>query len=128
MTAKTRVFISFDYDHDNDLKNALVGQAKIADSSFEIADWSIKTATPNWRSEARRRIRNVQQVIVICGEHTNTAQGVSVEVAIARQEEKKFFLLCGRAGRHCKRPAGTANDTMYDWTWDNLKLLLAGRR
>lgn len=29
---KQRVFISFDYDNDNDLKNLLVGQAKSTDS------------------------------------------------------------------------------------------------
>ncbi len=40
--AKTRVFISFDYDHDADLKTLLVGQAKNQDSPFEIADWSVK--------------------------------------------------------------------------------------
>ena len=40
--AKTRAFISFDYDHDLDLKNLLVGQAQHSDSPFEIADWSVK--------------------------------------------------------------------------------------
>ncbi len=40
--AKTRTFISFDYDHDSDLKLLLVGQAKNSDSPFEITDMSIK--------------------------------------------------------------------------------------
>ena len=44
MANKKRVFISFDYDHDLDLKNLLVGQAKNEDSPFEIADFSIKEA------------------------------------------------------------------------------------
>lgn len=43
---KARCFISFDYDNDSDLKNLLVGQAKYEDSPFEIADWSIKEASP----------------------------------------------------------------------------------
>ena len=34
--AKKRTFISFDYDHDNDLKILLVGQAKREDSPFAI--------------------------------------------------------------------------------------------
>ena len=42
--AKTKVFISFDYDHDETLKEFLVGQAKLEDSPFELADWSIKEA------------------------------------------------------------------------------------
>ena len=40
--AKTRVFTSFDFDHDEDLCNLLVGQAKNLDSPFELADWSVK--------------------------------------------------------------------------------------
>ena len=42
--SKKRSFISFDYDHDADLKNLLVGQARNSDSPFEITDLSIKEA------------------------------------------------------------------------------------
>ena len=128
MTSKTRVFISFDYDHDIDLKNAIVGQARMPDSPFEIADWSIKEASRNWRTEAQQRIRNVQQVIVICGEHTGTAQGVGIEVALTREQGKPYFLLWGRQDRHCQQPLGAENETMYRWTWDNLKILINGGR
>ena len=34
--AKKRSFISFDYDHDSDLKNLLVGQAKNSDSPSSL--------------------------------------------------------------------------------------------
>jgi hypothetical protein len=48
-----RVYISFDYDHDDDLKTLLVGQAKLSGSPFEIADWSIKEpVTSNWKEKA----------------------------------------------------------------------------
>ena len=40
--SKIRVFTSFDYDHDEDLRTLLVGQAKNPDSPFEMADWSVK--------------------------------------------------------------------------------------
>ena len=49
--AKTPVFISFDYDHDQDLKTLLVGQANNPDSPFEIADWSVKEAAETGRRE-----------------------------------------------------------------------------
>lgn len=45
--AKVPVFISFDYDNDNDLKILLVGQAKNADSPFEITDHSVRIASPD---------------------------------------------------------------------------------
>ncbi len=41
-SSKVKVFISFDYDHDVDLKNLLVGQAKNEDSPFEITYMSVK--------------------------------------------------------------------------------------
>ena len=37
-----RAFISFDYDHDEDLCVMLAGQAKHPDTPFEIKDRSIK--------------------------------------------------------------------------------------
>ena len=55
--AKIRAFISFNYDHDLDLKNLLVVQAKNEDSPFEIADFSIKEAIfEDWKKKAKTRI------------------------------------------------------------------------
>jgi hypothetical protein len=86
--AKTRVFTSFDFDYDEDLRNLLVGQAKNPDSPFELADWSVKEhMTGDWKSKVRERIRKVDQVIVICGEHTDTATGVSAELLIVQEEK-----------------------------------------
>ena len=66
---KKRVFISFDYDHDEILKTFLVGQAALPDSPFELVDWSIKEAlVGNWKEKARARIKNADMLLVICGE------------------------------------------------------------
>jgi hypothetical protein len=40
--AKTRIFISFDYDHNEGAKIMLAGQAKLEDSPFDFKDASIK--------------------------------------------------------------------------------------
>jgi hypothetical protein len=128
--SKKRVFISFDYDNDEFLKTALVGQAKHADSPFELADWSIKEAiTGDWKQKARTRIKGVDIVVVLCGEHTDTAAGVSAELQIARDEKVSYFLLQGYANKTCKKPkAANASDKMYNWTWENLKTLIGGGR
>jgi hypothetical protein len=127
--AKVPVFISFDYDNDNDLKILLSGQAKNGDSPFFIEDWSIKEATIDWKEKARKRIKWVDQVIVICGEHTDTATGVNAEIKIARDEGKSYFLLAGRADGGNKKPtAALRSDKLYTWTWENLKKLIAGGR
>lgn len=98
--SKKRVFISFDYDNDSDLKNLLVGQARNSDSPFEITDMSIKEAiAKDWTENARRRIKGCDVVIVICGEYTNFASGVSTELRIAQQENTPYFLLYGHFTR-----------------------------
>lgn len=127
---KIRVFISFDFDHDEDLRNLVVGQAKHTDSPFELADWSVKEhMTGNWKDKVRDRIRRVDQVMVICGEYTNTASGVSAELQIAREEKKPYFLLYGRSSKTCIKPtAAGPTDKMYEWTWSNLKALIGGAR
>lgn len=127
---KVRTFISFDYDHDDDLKTLLIGQAKNTDSPFEIFDMSIKeTIKSEWKAQARTRIKGCDVVIVICGEYTNTASGVSAELEIAQEESIPYFLLHGRSGKNCARPrAANTSDKVYEWTWSNLKLLINGNR
>ncbi len=128
--AKKRVFTSFDFDHDEDLRNLLVGQAKHPDSPFDLADWSVQEPmTGNWKDKVRTRIRSVDIVAVICGEYTDTATGVSAELTIAQEEGKPYFLLWGRANKTCKKPkAAKDSDKIYNWTWDNLKALIGGSR
>jgi hypothetical protein len=127
--AKTKVFISFDYDHDEVLKTFLVGQAKNDDSPFFLADWSIKEhIDENWKAKAKTRIKAVDVVCVICGENTDTATGVSAELKIAQDEGVRYFLLKGYSTKTCVKPkAAKTLDAMHDWTWANLKKLVGGK-
>jgi hypothetical protein len=129
MAAK-RAFISFDFDHDEDLRNLLVGQAKHPDSPFEIQDWSVKEPfTGNWQEKVRSRIRMTDLTIVICGVSTHTATGVAAELRIAREERHPYFLLWGRSDKQCSKPTtADATDKVYKWTWDNLRALIEGAR
>src|SRR5689334_11560815 len=100
-----RVFISFDFDHDEDLRNLLAGQAKHPESPFEIKDRSIKEPlTGDWKQKVLQRMNNIDVVIVVCGEYTHTAGGVSEELNIARTAGKPYFLLWGRSGKTCTKP------------------------
>lgn len=127
---KKRTFISFDYDNDKDLKTMLVGQAKNSDSPFEITDMSIKeTINKEWKKKARTRIKGCDVVVVICGENTDTATGVSEELKIAQEEEIPYFLLRGYSDKTCVKPlAAKTGDKIYKWTWNNLKQLIKGAR
>jgi hypothetical protein len=128
--AAQRAFISFDFDHDEDLRNLVAGQSKNPDSPFEIKDRSLKEPlTGDWKEKVRRRMDNVDLVIVICGEHTSAATGVSAEVTIAREAKKPYFLLWGRSEKTCVKPkTAIDSDKIYKWTWDNLKSLIGGSR
>jgi hypothetical protein len=128
--AKKRAFISFDYDHDLELKNLLIGQAKNPDSPFDIVDMSIKEAiSKEWKEKARTRIKGCDVMIVICGEFTNSASGVAAELSIAQEVYASYFLLWGRSDKTCVKPTSAkSSDKIYQWTWDNLKRLINGER
>ena len=52
MATKKRVFISFDFDHDEGTKIMLAGQAKKPDSPFDFKDASVKDhLTGDWINE-----------------------------------------------------------------------------
>ena len=126
-----RVFISFDYDNDVDLKNALVGQARYPNSPFQIADWSVKEPlSGNWQAKVAERMKRTSVVAVMCGHRTHTAQGGRSRVQRSRSSSASRTF-CWRAGNRAPTLNPTtaiSRDKLYNWTWDNLVALLAGRR
>ena len=130
MASKKKVFISFDVDHDALTKEALAAQAKLEDSPFDFYDASIKSElSGDWKEKARIRIRNADIVIVLCGEHTGSASGVSAELELVREERKSYFCLRAYADKVCVLPkTAPSGEKLYRWTWDNLKNLIGGSR
>lgn len=130
MTSKKRVFISFDYDNDENLKVLLAGQAKLPDSPFDFIDASVKEhLTGDWKSKVSRRLDSIDVVIVLCGEKTHTASGVSAELEIAKEKKVKYFLLAAYTDKNCTKPkSALVADKIYKWTWSNLKALIDGAR
>ena len=124
-TQKKRVYISFDFDHDFDLKNSLIGQSKSDDSPFDIVDYSIKEEiSENWKKKAREKLRQVDSMILICGRNTHTATGVSAEITIAQEESSPYYLLAGRGSYNSTKPKNAkTTDKIHGWKWDYLKQL-----
>ncbi|OGB73229.1 MAG: hypothetical protein A2496_04425 [Burkholderiales bacterium RIFOXYC12_FULL_60_6] len=108
----------------------LAGQAELADSPFEFIDASIKEPlTGNWKGKVRRRMDNIDVVIVLCGESTHKANGVAAELTIAQEKEKPYFLLAAYSDRSCTKPTSArSTDSVYKWTGPNLKTLIDGGR
>ena len=55
---KTKIFVSFDFAQDHDLKGSLVAQAQDPESPFEIIDFSVVESQlqHNWLSRAQPSI------------------------------------------------------------------------
>jgi len=120
---KTKIFVSFDFAQDHDLKGSLVAQAQDPESPFEIIDFSLVESQPqhNWLSRAQSSIARCDVFIVILGLNTHQAPGVLKEVQIAKDLRKRRFQL---------KPQGTNPTPVKDagpvvnWTWNKLKKLL----
>jgi len=108
----------------------LAGQAKLPDSPFDFKDNSVKEhLTGDWKEKVRRRMDNIDVVIVLCGTMTHTATGVSAELSIAKEKSKSYFLLAAYSDKTCTKPtSASSSDKVYKWTWDNLKKLIGGSR
>jgi len=123
--AKKRVFVSFDFDHDQDLKTLVIGQARLPGSPFEVIDHSLKEAAPerDWEARALAAIRRSEIVLVMVGRYTHQASGVLKEVRMARSNNVQIVQMIGhKDGNYTRVPdAGY----LYSWDWPNLNRLLS---
>ena len=115
-TNKVQVFVSFDIERDGELFEELRTQS--SSSGFEVLSCSERqSATDVWSESVRRRIRDADQVIFICSEHTDESASMSAELRIAQQERTPYFLLWGRREIMCTKPVGAKPlEGMYNWT------------
>ena len=122
--AKKKVFVSFDYETDLDLKENLIAQAKGQDSPFSVTDVSLQEREPEqeWLSKAQSAIARCDVFVVILGSNTHSAPGVLKEIEIAGGMNKRRFQLRPQGKRW--QPMKGAGE-MIVWTWDNLKKKLA---
>lgn len=120
---KTPVYVSFDYDNDARLKDFIIGQSRLVDSPFSVIDHSIKKAVlGDWVADAERRIMRSEVVLVLVGNYSYRAQGVLIEVALARKHRKKIVQVIGYRDSSPK-PVKDAG-RLYRWNWENLKKIL----
>jgi hypothetical protein len=124
--AKTKVFVSFDFDNDQTLKEFIIGQAKLPGSPFEVSDHSLKEAAPerDWETKARAAISRADKFLIMLGPKTRSAPGVRKEVAMAVALKKTRFQVIGYTNGTEAWAVADGGRT-YSWSWDNLKKLLA---
>ncbi len=125
--SKIDVFVSFDIEHDGELYELLLAESQTLSSDFAVLGGSERsTATDVCSERVRRRIREADLVIVICGEHTEASTSVSAELRVAQQERTPYFLLWGRREMMCTKPVGAKSaEGMYSWTHQILQEQIA---
>jgi hypothetical protein len=118
---QARVYVSFDIEHDRELYERLLAES--GGSSFCVSGRSEFAATADaWAERVRLRIRDADEVIVICGEHTEASPDMTAELRIAQEEHTPYFLLWGRRGMMCTKPVGAKSlEGMYKWTREILE-------
>lgn len=115
MTKPVRVYISFDFEHDLELKNGLVAQLETLGFGPNWIDQSIQSTIidERWQTHARQRIGASDLVLVICGRNTSTVKGIDIEYKIARQMNKPVRFLRGRQeGASLPHDVGASDRTM----------------
>jgi hypothetical protein len=67
VTSRPRVFISFDFDNDQFLRDALIGQCKNEGTPFDMEDWSVKEPWDQgkWKQMCLIKIKKCDLVIVM---------------------------------------------------------------
>lgn len=123
--AKTKVFISYDFDNDKTLKDFIIGQAKNPDSPFEVSDHSLKEAKPekDWLEHARQAIGRADVFVIMLGSKTKNASGVLKELQIAIAKGKSKCQIIGYSGGSSDWAVPEGGRT-YNWNWENLKKIL----
>ena len=121
--AKVKVFLSFEFDKDNELHHNFYAQAARGDSCHEIEDYSLKEAykphnDSSWLKKAKDLISRSDIVIVVTGQDAHNALGVEKEVTIAHQQCKPIFQI--RPQNRTSGPVRGAGDEI-PWDWKKIE-------
>ena len=117
--ARLNIFVSFEFEKDNNLKDSFYDQAR-RQTQHRVRNCSLNNEYPDdiWKNRARRAIRVCDIVFVLVGQDTHNAPGVLVETDMARSLNKPTVqILSERARRHNHRGIPHLEDRI-PWKWD----------
>ena len=123
--AKVKVFLSFEFDKDEELHRNFFAQVARGDSCHEIEDCSLNEAyrphNNSWLKKAQAQISRSDIVIVVIGEDAHNAPGVEKEVTSANQLHKPIFQIRPQ-GRTSGPLPGAGEVVPWDWKKINAKI------
>ena len=117
-----KIFVSFEFDKDNDLKNQFFTQAD-EHSPHRVVSSSLNKAYPTeeWKDKARSAIRECDVVVVLVGQDTHNAPGVETETEIAQRLKKPIFQIVPQR-RTYTGVQGLDKPIQWKWKMINKKL------
>ena len=130
ITPTLNIFVSFEFDKDNDLKNSFYDEARLH-TPHRVRDCSLKESYEDkaWKDKARAAIRECDVVVVLVGQDTHNAQGVIVETDMARSMNKPIIQIRSQGSPYNGLPH-LGKPIARRWKTINRKLdeIMAGRR
>ncbi len=82
-----RIFISYDFNEDDDFKDSFLHELRRICNKDRIVDLSFVEAVPEeiWEFEVEKRLEQSDIVVVLVGRYTHMASGVIKEIRICRK-------------------------------------------
>ena len=116
-----KIFVSFEFGKDNDLKNSFYKQAEDK-SQHSIRNHSLNEPYQEniWKGKARLAISKCDIVIVLVGQDTHNAPGVLIETDMARSLEKPTIQILSKGAR-CHNYEGILHiEDRIAWKWKTI--------
>ena len=116
---KLRIFVSFEFEKDNNLKNNFYNQAR-DQTLHRVGNSSLNKEYPSeiWKNRARQAIRECDVVFVLVGQDTHNALGVLVETDMARSLNKPTIQVLSEKARRSKYKGVPHLEDRIPWKWD----------
>ena len=116
-----RVFVSFEFGKDNDLKNSFYRQAE-DQSRHSIRNYSLNEPYDEnvWKGKARRAISKCDIVFVLVGQDTHNAPGVLVETDMARSLGKPTVQIRSKGARRNNYAGVPHVERRIAWKWNTI--------
>ena len=116
------IFVCFEFDKDNELKNNFYEQAK-EQTPHRVHNCSLNEAYPDetWKRKAREAIGECDVVVVLIGQDTHNAQGVITETDMARSLSKPVIQIRPQDRRY---NGLTRLEDPIPWKWKKINARL----
>ena len=123
--ANLNIFVSFEFDKDNNLKNSFLAQAR-QHSRHRVRNCSLDQAhdVRAWKKKARKAIRECDVMFVLVGQDTHNAPGVLVEADMARSLNKPTFQVLSEEARRNNYKGIPHVRERIPWKWKMINKIL----